>query len=159
PPVREGPAPPTPRSPGRRRCRGGWESHPTCSPGTVASTGTSTRQRRRPKSASIPLPATTASAAPSRSDRTDSSKVRCQEPIFSDERLTLNALPAACCQLTSPSEGRCPMTYLVAILAIAIGVAAIVAGGVDDSPGGQLIGVVIIVGAVVLGVRMIQRSR
>jgi hypothetical protein len=51
------------------------------------------------------------------------------------------------------------MTYLVAILAIAIGVAAIVAGGVDDSPGGQLIGVVIIVGAVVLGVRMIQRSR
>jgi hypothetical protein len=51
------------------------------------------------------------------------------------------------------------MTYLVAILAIAIGVAAIVAGGVDDSPGAQLIGVVIIVGAVVLGVRMIQRSR
>jgi hypothetical protein len=51
------------------------------------------------------------------------------------------------------------MKYLVAILAIAIGVAAIVAGGVDDSPGAQLIGVVIIVGAVVLGVRMIQRSR
>jgi hypothetical protein len=51
------------------------------------------------------------------------------------------------------------MTYLVAILAIAIGVAAIVAGGVDDSPGAQLIGVVIIIGAVVLGVRMIKRSR
>jgi hypothetical protein len=52
--------------------RGGRECLPTCSPGTGASTGTPTRQRRRPKSASIALPATTASAAPSRSDRTNS---------------------------------------------------------------------------------------
>ena len=51
------------------------------------------------------------------------------------------------------------MKYLVAILAIAIGVAGIVAGGADDSPGLQLIGVVIIIGAVALGVRTVLRSR
>jgi hypothetical protein len=51
------------------------------------------------------------------------------------------------------------MKYLVAILAIAIGVAATVAGGLDDAPGAQLIGVVIIIGAVVLGVRTALRSR
>jgi hypothetical protein len=51
------------------------------------------------------------------------------------------------------------MKYFVAVLAIALGVAGIVAGGADDSPGLQLIGVVIIVGAVALGVRMVRRSR
>jgi hypothetical protein len=51
------------------------------------------------------------------------------------------------------------MKYFVAILAIALGVAGIVAGGVDDSPGLQLMGVVIIVAAVALGVRMARRSR
>ena len=51
------------------------------------------------------------------------------------------------------------MKYLVAILAIAIGVAGIVAGGADDSPGLQLIGLVIIIGAVALGVRTALRSR
>jgi hypothetical protein len=51
------------------------------------------------------------------------------------------------------------MKYLVAILAIAIGVAALVAGGADDSPGFQLMGLVIILGAVVLGVRTALRSR
>jgi hypothetical protein len=51
------------------------------------------------------------------------------------------------------------MKYVVAILAIALGVAGIVAGGVDDSPGLQLIGVVIIVAAVALGVRKARRSR
>jgi drug/metabolite transporter (DMT)-like permease len=61
--------------------------------------------------------------------------------------------------MTSASEGRRPMKYLVAILAIAIGVAAVVAGGADDSPGLQLIGLVIILGAVVLGVRTALRSR
>jgi Pyruvate dehydrogenase E1 component middle domain len=49
----------------------------------------STRPRRRPKLASHPRPETTARAAPSRSERTDSSEVRCQELIFNDERLTL----------------------------------------------------------------------
>jgi drug/metabolite transporter (DMT)-like permease len=51
------------------------------------------------------------------------------------------------------------MKYVVAVLAIAIGVAGVVAGGADDSPGLQLIGVVIIIGAVVLGARMVRRSR
>jgi hypothetical protein len=51
------------------------------------------------------------------------------------------------------------MKYLVAILAVALGVAAILYGGADDSPGLQLIGVLIIVGAVVVGVRIAQRSR
>ena len=51
------------------------------------------------------------------------------------------------------------MKYVVAVLAIALGVVGVVAGGADDSPGLQLLGVVITVGAVVLGVRMVQRSR
>jgi drug/metabolite transporter (DMT)-like permease len=49
--------------------------------------------------------------------------------------------------------------YFAVILAIALGVAAIVYGEHDDSPGAQLIGVLLIVGAVVLGVRMVRRSR
>jgi hypothetical protein len=51
------------------------------------------------------------------------------------------------------------MKYFVVILAIAIGIAGVVAGGVDDAPGAQLVGVLLIIGAVVLGVRMVQRSR
>ena len=51
------------------------------------------------------------------------------------------------------------MKYLVVILAIAIGIAGVVAGGVDDASGAQLVGVLLIIGAVVLGVRMVQRSR
>jgi drug/metabolite transporter (DMT)-like permease len=51
------------------------------------------------------------------------------------------------------------MKYLAVILAIALGVAIIVYGGHDDSPGAQLIGVLLIVGAVVLCVRMVRRSR
>ena len=51
------------------------------------------------------------------------------------------------------------MKYFVAILAISIGVAGIVAGGVDDSPGLQLLGVLIIIGAVALGVMTVLRSR
>ena len=51
------------------------------------------------------------------------------------------------------------MKYLVVILAIPLGVAGIVYGGVDDSPGGQLLGVVLIVGAVAVGVRIALRSR
>jgi drug/metabolite transporter (DMT)-like permease len=48
--------------------------------------------------------------------------------------------------------------YLVAILAIAVGVAGIVAGGADDSPGLQLLGVVLVVGAVAVSVRIARRS-
>ncbi len=46
------------------------------------------------------------------------------------------------------------MKYVVAVLAIALGVVGVVAGGVDDSPGFQLLCVVLIVGAVVVIVRM-----
>jgi hypothetical protein len=51
--------------------------------------------------------------------------------------------------------------YFVAVLAIVIGVAGIVAGEADDSPGLQLIGALIVVGAIALGVRtaITQRSR
>jgi hypothetical protein len=51
------------------------------------------------------------------------------------------------------------MRYFVVILAIAIGVAGVVAGGVDDSPGLQLLSVLLIIGAVVMGMRMVWRSR
>lgn len=51
------------------------------------------------------------------------------------------------------------MKYFVATLVIAFGVAAIVYGGADDSPGGQLIGVLLIVGAVAVVVRMVRRNR
>jgi drug/metabolite transporter (DMT)-like permease len=51
------------------------------------------------------------------------------------------------------------MKYFAVILAVALGVAVIVYGGHDDSPGAQLIGVLLIVGAVVLCVRMVRRSR
>jgi drug/metabolite transporter (DMT)-like permease len=51
------------------------------------------------------------------------------------------------------------MKYFAVMLAIALGVAVIVYGGHDDSPGAQLIGVLLIVGAVVLGVRTVRRSR
>jgi hypothetical protein len=51
------------------------------------------------------------------------------------------------------------MKYLVVILAIALGVAAIVAGGFDDAPGAQLIGLVLVLGAVAFGVRMVLQRR
>jgi drug/metabolite transporter (DMT)-like permease len=51
------------------------------------------------------------------------------------------------------------MKYLAVILAIALGVAIIVYGGHDDSPGAQLIGVLLIVGAVAVVVRMVRRNR
>jgi drug/metabolite transporter (DMT)-like permease len=51
------------------------------------------------------------------------------------------------------------MTYVVAVLAIAIGVAAVVAGEADDSPGLQLMGVVLVIGAIAVGARTALRSR
>jgi hypothetical protein len=51
------------------------------------------------------------------------------------------------------------MTFLVAVLVSALGAAAFVYGGADDSPGLQLIGAVLVVGAVVLGVRASRRAR
>ena len=51
------------------------------------------------------------------------------------------------------------LRYLVSLLALAIGVAAVVAGEADDSPGLQLLGVLLVVGAVALGVRVARRHR
>jgi drug/metabolite transporter (DMT)-like permease len=51
------------------------------------------------------------------------------------------------------------MKYVVAVLVIAIGVAGVVYGEADDSPGLQLLGVLLVVGAVALGVRIVRRSR
>jgi hypothetical protein len=44
-------------------------------------------------------------------------------------------------------------------LATALGVAGIVLGEADDSPGLQLIGIVLIVGAVALSIRTARRGR
>jgi hypothetical protein len=51
------------------------------------------------------------------------------------------------------------MKYLVALFLLALGVAGMVAGEADDSPGLQLIGVVLIVGAITLAVRAARRRR
>ena len=51
------------------------------------------------------------------------------------------------------------MKYLVAILVFALGVAGIVGGGYDDSPGAQVLGLLLVVVAVVLGVRAARRGR
>jgi hypothetical protein len=48
---------------------------------------------------------------------------------------------------------------LAVILALLIGVAGVIAGGADDSPGLQLIGAVFVVGAVVGGVRSLRARR
>jgi drug/metabolite transporter (DMT)-like permease len=60
---------------------------------------------------------------------------------------------------TEADEGIPGMKYFVAILAIALGVTGVVAGEADDSPGLQLLGVLLILGVVVLGARMFLRSR
>jgi hypothetical protein len=45
------------------------------------------------------------------------------------------------------------------LLAVAVGIAAVVAGEADDSPGLQGLGLLLAVGAVVLGVRTVRRGR
>ncbi|MBA9005748.1 hypothetical protein [Thermomonospora cellulosilytica] len=57
-----------------------------------------------------------------------------------------------------PVKGN-PMKPLLAILAIVIGVAAVVLGEADDSPGLQLLGALFVVGAVTFGVRTVLRSK
>ena len=47
--------------------------------------------------------------------------------------------------------------FAVFLACIALGVAAVIAGGADDSPGLQMIGVVLVVGAVVWAVRTARR--
>lgn len=55
-----------------------------------------------------------------------------------------------------PGKGH-PVKYLLAVLVLAIGVAAVVYGGADDSPGLQLLGVLLALGAVASGVRTARR--
>lgn len=50
------------------------------------------------------------------------------------------------------------LTVLVAVVVVALGVLAVVYGESDDSPGLQLIGVVLVIAAVVLGVRTARRA-
>jgi hypothetical protein len=50
------------------------------------------------------------------------------------------------------------MKYVLAILAAVLGVAAILYGGADDSPGLQLLGALIVIGAIVYGVRTARRT-
>ena len=49
------------------------------------------------------------------------------------------------------------MRYALAALIAALGAAAFLYGGADDSPGLQLIGAVLVAGAVTLGVRTARR--
>jgi len=51
------------------------------------------------------------------------------------------------------------LVILARVLATALGVAAIVLGEADDSPGLQGLGVLLVVGTVVLGVRTAKRRR
>ncbi|MEU4678621.1 hypothetical protein [Micromonospora sp. NPDC023737] len=47
----------------------------------------------------------------------------------------------------------------VALLAIAIGVAGVVLGEADDSPGLQALGAALVIATIVFGVRMVLRRR
>ncbi|WP_410812360.1 hypothetical protein [Micromonospora sp. 067-2] len=47
----------------------------------------------------------------------------------------------------------------VAVLAVALGVAGVVAGEADDSPGLQFLGAALVIGAVAVGVRLVRRGR
>ena len=55
------------------------------------------------------------------------------------------------------------MTYIAVVVGtlavVALGIAGLVYGESDDSPGLQLLGVVLIVAAVAAGVRVAQRKR
>ena len=48
---------------------------------------------------------------------------------------------------------------VVIVIAVAVGVAAVIAGGVDDSPGLQGLGVMVVIGSVALAVRRARRRR
>ena len=51
------------------------------------------------------------------------------------------------------------MTYVLAVLVAAVGVAGVVAGESDDSPGLQLLGALLVLGALVSVVRAARRRR
>ncbi|MEU8607640.1 hypothetical protein AB0C29_06530 [Actinoplanes sp. NPDC048791] len=51
------------------------------------------------------------------------------------------------------------MKYALAAVAVLLGVAAFVYGGADDSPGLQLLGALLVIGAIVLVVRTARRGQ
>ena len=51
------------------------------------------------------------------------------------------------------------MRFLLVLLAVAVGAAAVIAGEADDSPGLQGLGVLLALGAVALLVRSVRRDR
>ena len=48
---------------------------------------------------------------------------------------------------------------LLMTLGIAVGVAGVIFGGIDDSPGAQLLGLLVVIATIVLGVRAQRRRR
>ncbi|WP_369138327.1 hypothetical protein [Modestobacter versicolor] len=51
------------------------------------------------------------------------------------------------------------LTVLLAVAVAVLGVAAVLLGGADDSPGLQGIGALLVLGAVAVGVRAVRRAR
>jgi hypothetical protein len=51
------------------------------------------------------------------------------------------------------------LTVLAVLAVLALGIAGVVLGEADDSPGLQGLGVLLVVGAVAFGVRMARRAR
>jgi hypothetical protein len=49
------------------------------------------------------------------------------------------------------------MKFLIPLLAVALGVAGVVHGEADDSPGLQLLGALLVIGAIAYGVRIARR--
>ena len=48
---------------------------------------------------------------------------------------------------------------LLVVAGIAIGITGVIAGGIDDSPGAQLLSLLFVIGTVLLGVRALRRRR
>jgi hypothetical protein len=72
----------------------------------------------------------------------------------------VDPLSAAVRRYVRPRRGDC-MRYLLAVvtvLAVALGVAGMLLGEADDSPGLQGLGALLIIGAIALGVRTARRS-
>ncbi len=51
------------------------------------------------------------------------------------------------------------MKYAALVLVLAIGLAGLAYGEADDSPGLQLLGALLVIGAIVSGVRIARRAR
>ncbi len=89
----------------------------------------------------------------------------------SDRRIALSILSRMVRGMTAdaswrrqvrPRKGepmRLLVAVLVAVLVAALGVAFAIYAGKDDAPGGVLIGMLLVIGAVVLGVRAIRSRR